>query len=65
MSRKKAAAGIPAVQKSSSPKFGVISCSFWRRKWQPTPVFLAGESLGQRGLVGCGLWGCKELDTTK
>ena len=39
--------------------------SFWRRKWQPTPVFLPGESHGQRGLVGYGLWGCKESDTTK
>ena len=39
--------------------------SFWRRKWQPTPVFLPGESHRQRGLVGCGLWGCKESDTTK
>ena len=28
----------------------------WRRNWQPTPVFLPGESLGQRGLVGCCLW---------
>ena len=39
--------------------------SFWRRKWQPTPVFLPGESHGQRGLVGYSLWGCKESDTTK
>ena len=31
----------------------------------PTPVFLPGESHGQRDLVGCGFWGCKELDTTK
>ena len=29
----------------------------WRRKWQPTPVFLPGESQGQRSLVGCRLWG--------
>ena len=29
----------------------------WRRKWQPTPVFLPGESHGQRSLVGCRLWG--------
>ena len=29
----------------------------WRRKWQPTPVFLPGESQGQRSLVGCCLWG--------
>ena len=28
-----------------------------RRKWQPTPVFLPGESQGQRSLVGCRLWG--------
>ena len=27
--------------------------SMWRRKWQPTPVFLPGESQGQRSLVGC------------
>ena len=39
--------------------------SFWRRKWQPTPVFLPGESHGQRDLVGCGPWGCKEADTTE
>ena len=29
----------------------------WRRKWQPTPMFLPGESQGQRSLVGCRLWG--------
>ena len=29
----------------------------WRRKWQPTPVFLPGESQGQGSLVGCHLWG--------
>ena len=29
----------------------------WRRKWQPTPVFLPGESQGWRSLVGCCLWG--------
>ena len=37
----------------------------WRRKWQPTPVFLPGESQGQRSLVGCHLWGHKESDTTE
>ena len=35
-----------------------------RREWQPTPVFLPGESQGQRSQVGCRLWGCTELDTT-
>ena len=32
---------------------------------QPTPVFLPGESQGQRSLVGCRLWGRTELDTTE
>ena len=36
----------------------------WRRAWQPTPVFLPGESHGQRGLVGYSPWGCKQLDMT-
>ena len=36
----------------------------WRRKWQPTPVFLPGESQGQGSLAGCRLWGHTELDTT-
>ena len=35
------------------------------RKWQPTPVFLPGESQGWRGLVGCRLWGRTESDTTE
>ena len=33
--------------------------------WQPTPVFLPGESHGQGRLAGCSPWGCKELDTTE
>ena len=37
----------------------------WRRKWQPTPVFLPGESQGLGSLVGCHLWGRTELDTTE
>ena len=37
----------------------------WRRTWQPTPVFLPGESHGQRSLAGYGPWGCKESDTTE
>ena len=36
----------------------------WRRKWQPTPVFLPGESQGWGSLVGCRLWGPTESDTT-
>ena len=37
----------------------------WRRKWQPTPVFLPGESQGRRSLVGCRLQGCTESDSTE
>ena len=37
----------------------------WRRKWQPTPVFLPGESQGRGSLVGCRLWGCTESDMTE
>ena len=47
----------PAMQQSSDP---------WRRKWQLTPVFLPGESHGQRNLVGpLGPWGHKESDMTE
>ena len=37
----------------------------WRRKWQPTSVFLPGKSHGQRSLVGYSPWGCKESDITE
>ena len=37
----------------------------WRRKWQPTPVFLPGESQGWGSLVGCCLWGHTESDMTE
>ena len=44
------------------PWFGKIP---WRRKWQPTPVFLPGESHGQRSLVAYSPWGRKESDMTE
>ena len=45
---------------------GSIPGSFpWRRKWQPTPVFLPGKSHGWRSLVGYSSWGRKESDTTE
>ena len=37
----------------------------WRRKWQPIPVFLPGESHGQRSLVGYSPWGRKDWDMTE
>ena len=46
----------------SNPWIGTI---LWRRKWQPTPVFLPGESHGQRSLVGDSPWGHKESDTAE
>ena len=37
----------------------------WRREWLPTPVFLPGESHGQRSLAGSSPWSGKELDMTE
>ena len=51
-----------AGEAGSIPGFGRIS---WRRKWQPTPVFLPGKSHGQGNLVGSSPWGRKESDTTE
>ena len=45
--------------------FHFLAVFHWRRKWQPTPVFLPGESQGQGSLVGCRLWGHTESDTTE
>ena len=42
-----------------------VGKSPWRRKWQPTPVFLPGEFHGQRSLVGYSPRGHKKLDTTE
>ena len=43
------------------PWVGMI---LWRRKWQPTLVFLPGKSHGQRSLVGYSPWGSKESHKT-
>ena len=54
---------LPAMQRPGfDPWFGKIP---FRRKWQPAPVFLPGNSHGQRSLIGYSSWGHKELDTTK
>ena len=45
--------------------FSLFTFMQWRRKWQPTPVFLPGESQGRGILVGCHLWGRTESDTTE
>jgi len=44
------------------PRLGKIP---WRRKWQPTPVFLPGKSHGQRSWWGYSPWSRKESDTTE
>jgi len=51
-----------AVRHSFNPWVGKIS---WRREWQPTPVFLPGESHGQRSLEGYIPFGHKESDSTE
>ena len=54
---------LPAMQETQfNPWIRKIP---WRRKWQPTPVFLPGKYYGQRSLVGYSPWGCKQLDTTE
>ena len=53
---KRVACGLPGFD----PWFGKIP---WRRTWQPIPVFLPGESHGQRSLAVYGSWGRKESDT--
>ena len=52
---------------SFKPTFSLSCFTFmhWRRKWQPTPVFLPGESQGRGSLMGCRLWGRTESDRTE
>ena len=45
--------------------FSLFTFMHWRRKWQPTPVLLPGESQGRGRLVGCHLWDHTESDTTE
>ena len=48
-----------------STSLSLFTFMHWRRKWQPTPVFLPGESQGRGSLVGCHLWCRTESDTTE
>ena len=59
--------GLPRVRLDWATSLSLFSFSFrhWKRKWQPTPVFLPGESQGWGSLVGCCLWGYTESDTTE
>ena len=57
--------GLLRVGQDSVTSLSLFTFMHWRRKWQPTPVFLPGESQGRGSLVGCSLWGRTELDTTE
>ena len=56
--------GSHRVRHDWATSFSLFTFMHWGRKWQPTPVFLPGESQGQGSLVGCHLWGHTESDTT-
>ena len=57
--------GSRRVGHDGATSLSLFTFMHWRRKWQPTPVFLPGESQGWRSLVGCHLWGPSESDTTE
>ena len=57
--------GLLRVGHEGATSLSLSTFMHWRRKWQPTPVFLPGESQGWRSLVGCSPWGHTESDTTK
>ena len=57
--------GSLRVEHNWAPSLSLFTFMHWRRKWQPTPVFLPGESQGRQSLVGCHLWGRTESDTTE
>ena len=65
--------GTSQVVKTHLPRHETLESRFdpwvgkipWSRAWQPTPVFLPGDSHGQRSLAGYSPWGCKESDTTE
>ena len=55
----------PRVGHDGVTSLSLFTFMHWRRKWQPTPVFLPGESQGWGSLMGCHLWGRTESDTTE
>ena len=57
------AKNLPAVQETRVDPW--VRKIFWRREWQPPPVFLPGEAHGQRSLVGYSPRARRELDTTE
>ena len=57
--------GSKRVGDDWATSLSLFTSMHWRRPWQPTPVFLPGESQGRGSLVGCHLWGRTESDTTE
>jgi len=57
--------GLLRVRNDWATSLSLFTFMHWRRKWQPTPVFLPGESQGRGSMVGCCLWGRTESDTTE
>ena len=57
--------GSLRVRHDWATSLSLFTFMHWRRKWQPTPVFLPGESQEWLSLVGCRLWGHTESDTTE
>ena len=57
--------GKESASKCKRRRFDPLVKTLWRRKWQPAPVFMPGESHGQRSLVGYSPWGYKESDMTE
>ena len=57
--------GSLSVGHDWSTSLSLFTFMHWRRQWQPTPVYLPGESQGRGNLVGCRLWGRTESDMTE
>ena len=57
--------GSLRVGHNRATSLSLFTFMHWRRKWQPTPVFLPREFQGRGSLVGCHLWGHTESDTTE
>ena len=57
--------GLLRIRHDWATSLSLFTVLHWRRKWQPTPVFLPGESQGWGSLVGCRLWGRTESDMTE
>ena len=57
--------GVARVGHDWATSLSLFTFMHWRRKWQPTPVFLPGESQGWGSLVGYSPWGRQESDTTE